>query len=200
MDGIIFNTEDLAHDAFVKLANEFGGIFEEKDHKAILGSTQSFWSQYLMNKWSISMKDEEFAGLFWKRLEDETKNSLTFMPGFLTLIQHLQNRSYKIALVTSSPRHEAESMLQRFDIHHFFDETVTGDEIEHGKPDPSPYQLAMKCLNVSPDESVVIEDSLSGVRSGKAAGCYVIAIPTIHAEGLNYKEADVVLNSLEEIV
>src|SRR3989338_1203207 len=195
MDGVIFNTEDLAHDAFVKLGLEFGGTFEETDHKAILGSTQSYWSHYLMEKWSVSMGEGEFRALFWKLLEEQTKNKIAFMPGFFDCIENIHAKSFKIALVTSSPRFEVESLLKRFNIHHFFDEIVAGDEISRGKPDPSPYLLAMKRLSLSPGDCVVIEDSLSGVRSGKAAVCFVIAVPTSHADGLNYEEADVVLKS-----
>ena len=57
-----------------------------------------------------------------------------------------------------------------------FDVTVCGDEVPARKPDPAPYLQAMAALGVSPEECVVIEDSLVGVTSGLAAGAAVIGV------------------------
>lgn len=200
MDGVLFNTEDLAHDVFEKLAKEFGNEFREDDHKVILGTPQKFWIGYLMEKWNLLMKSEDFALLFWDKLEKEAENRLELMPGALECVHRAKNGLYKIALVTSTPMKVVEPKLKRLGMHDLFDVIVTGDQTMNGKPHPDPYLMAMKRLGVEKNECVVIEDALSGVRSGKAAGCYVIAVPTKHAEGLDYSEADVLISSLHEIV
>lgn len=58
----------------------------------------------------------------------------------------------------------------------------------------------MKQLDVQKSVSVVLEDSLNGIWSGKLVGCYVIAVPTKHAAGLDYSEADIIIHSLEQAV
>lgn len=60
----------------------------------------------------------------------------------------------------------------------FFDETVTYGEAEHNKPEPHPYLLAAERLGVDVTDSVVVEDSGSGIKSGLAAGAKVVAIAT----------------------
>lgn len=199
MDGVIFNTEDLAHNVFAKLSLEYGTKFEEADHKAILGTAQSIWSNYFVEKWQLSISSEEFASLFWLLLRKEADLNLNMMPGFLKFIQELRENSVSTALVTSTPRVNADPLLKKFVLHELFDVIVTGEEIHHGKPSPEPYLLAVQRLNLDSRECAVIEDAISGVKSAKAAGCYVIAIPTVHAFGLDYSEADKVIQNFDEL-
>ena len=60
-----------------------------------------------------------------------------------------------------------------------FDVSVAGDEIARGKPDPMPYLLACERLGVKPDRCVVLEDAANGVASAEAAGCMVVAVPSV---------------------
>jgi sugar-phosphatase len=53
---------------------------------------------------------------------------------------------------------------------------VYGEDVTHGKPDPAPYLLAAKRMQVAPEDCIVFEDTAAGVRSGQAAGMRVIAI------------------------
>lgn len=198
MDGVLFNTEDLSHDVFDKLAKEFGNEFKEEDHKAILGTPQKFWASFFIQKWNVSMNEDDFASIFWERLEKEAEKHLVMMPGAMGCLKKVK-KSFKTALVTSSPMKVVETKLNRFGIMDLFDVIVTGDEVLNGKPHPDPYLIAMKHLGVQKSECVIIEDSVSGVRSGKSAGCYVVAVPTKHATGLDYSEADVLIRSFAEI-
>jgi beta-phosphoglucomutase-like phosphatase (HAD superfamily) len=56
---------------------------------------------------------------------------------------------------------------------------VTGDDVTSHKPDPEPYLLAAKLLAVDPARCVALEDSPNGVASAGAAGCLVIAVPSL---------------------
>ncbi|HTC68773.1 MAG TPA: HAD family hydrolase, partial [Acidothermaceae bacterium] len=60
-----------------------------------------------------------------------------------------------------------------------FDTIVVGDEVSHSKPDPEPYLLGARKLGVDPALCVALEDSPSGAASASAAGCFVIAIPSV---------------------
>jgi beta-phosphoglucomutase-like phosphatase (HAD superfamily) len=79
---------------------------------------------------------------------------------------------------------------------------VAGDDpaVKNGKPAPDIYLEAAKRLNVDPKDCLVFEDALSGVRSGKAAGCYVVAIPdprfSDDEKASFVKEADMVVEHL----
>jgi beta-phosphoglucomutase-like phosphatase (HAD superfamily) len=79
---------------------------------------------------------------------------------------------------------------------------VAGDDpaVTNGKPAPDIYLEAARRINVKPEECLVFEDALSGVRSGKAAGCFVVAIPdprfSDDEKAVFVQEADVVVPDL----
>jgi beta-phosphoglucomutase-like phosphatase (HAD superfamily) len=82
----------------------------------------------------------------------------------------------------------------------FFSAIVTSHDIVHGKPHPEPYLKTAEKLGVAPANALVIEDSVQGVRSGKAAGCRVAAITTsFPRERLLEVEADYVVDSYAEL-
>jgi HAD superfamily hydrolase (TIGR01509 family) len=81
------------------------------------------------------------------------------------------------ALVTSSQREFAEAVVAGagFD----FPVRVTGDDVERTKPAPDPYLLGAKLLDAAPERCVALEDSPNGVASATAAGCRVVAVPSL---------------------
>lgn len=81
-----------------------------------------------------------------------------------------------LAVVTSSKRTEVEPILRREKVLDVLTTVVYGNDVTHYKPHPEPYLLAMQRLGVAAAESVVFEDSKSGIRSGKAAGCRVVQV------------------------
>jgi beta-phosphoglucomutase-like phosphatase (HAD superfamily) len=87
-----------------------------------------------------------------------------------------------------------------YDLWPFFSTIVTGQDIINGKPHPEPYLKTAKRLGVAPAKALVIEDSVNGVRSGKSAGCPVIAITTsFPRERLMELPADYVIDSFTEL-
>mmetsp|Transcript_3398 Transcript_3398/g.8748 ORF Transcript_3398/g.8748 Transcript_3398/m.8748 type:complete len:113 (-) Transcript_3398:118-456(-) len=73
-------------------------------------------------------------------------------------------------------RPNAEMMLNAIDKLEWFDELIIGDECEKAKPDPMPYLIAMDRLGLSPDKTIVIEDSPSGAAAGAASGAFTVGI------------------------
>jgi len=107
----------------------------------------------------------------------------------------------QLAVGTSSVSASARPFLDRHGLTPFFDVIVTGDEIERGKPHPDIYLRAADKLGVAVNECLVVEDALSGIAAGNAAGMRVAAIPDRRfVDARDYeKEADYVLGNLSEI-
>lgn len=93
-------------------------------------------------------------------------------PGVVELIDNLDERGVKRAIVSTTQRHRVEEALQRLEMADRFDLLVCGDEAGHHKPDPAPYLYALALAHVSANHAVVFEDSPTGIASARAAGIY----------------------------
>jgi beta-phosphoglucomutase-like phosphatase (HAD superfamily) len=76
---------------------------------------------------------------------------------------------------------------------------VFGDDIENLKPAPDIYIEAIRRLRSAPERGIALEDSEAGVMSAKSAGLQVIAVPGPHTRDQNFKKADRILSSLEDV-
>ena len=122
-------------------------------------------------------------------------------PSTRAVLEELRQMNLRLAIATSSVGASARPFLDRHRLTAFFEVIVTGEEIERGKPHPDIYLRAAEKLGVTADACLVIEDALSGIAAGKAAGMRVAAIPdTRFVEAREYeKQADYLLGNLSEI-
>lgn len=118
------------------------------------------------------------------------------MPGAVEVVQELRDAGRPMAVASNSFHRLVDLALSGSELSGAFDIIVAADDVEHPKPAPDLFLQACERLGVEPRDAVAIEDSPTGVASAKAAGMYVIGIPSI--EGLDLGEADVVAGSLDE--
>jgi sugar-phosphatase len=108
-------------------------------------------------------------------LEIEDVEGIAALPGAAELLRTIPPNKY--AIVTSATRALAEVRLRAAGLP-VPANLVTARDVQRGKPSPDPYLMGARILGVPPVECVVIEDSPSGVRAGKAAGARVVALRT----------------------
>ena len=120
------------------------------------------------------------------------------LPGAAQLLSELPPDRF--AVVTSAVRELAEVRLRAAGILHLVRHMITASDIQRGKPDPEPYLKGAAALGLPPGDCIVVEDAPSGVRSGKAAGCRVLAIrTTTHDPELLAGGADWIVNDCASI-
>ena len=123
------------------------------------------------------------------------------MPGAARLLRWLAAKRVPLALATSTPRDVLQ--LKRAGLGDLFllfgDCIVTGDDVQAGKPAPDAYLAAASRLGVPPHECLAIEDALTGVASARAAGCAVLAVPSLPERGLYRGARTTVLQSLLDV-
>ncbi len=128
-------------------------------------------------------------------MEVEDVADLRVLPGVKRLLGELPVERW--AIVTSATRRLLLARLTAAGLP-VPERIVSGEMVERGKPDPEPYRRGAELLGFLPGECVVVEDAPSGVGSGKAAGCRVMAVlGTEPAEEL--RGADWVVASLEGV-
>ncbi len=122
------------------------------------------------------------------------------LPGAIDFLDLLISKEIPIALVTSSNDMKMAHLWN--DMPGFkekFNVIITGDEVKCSKPDPEGYLAAADALGVKPERCAVFEDSLQGVKAGKAAGAFVIGIAgTLKASDIA-PFSDIVVNSVADI-
>lgn len=123
-------------------------------------------------------------------------NKFRFYTGAVKIIKEIKKKKL-IALVSGSPREKLEKTVPREFLDNF-NTIVSGDDTVNGKPHPEPYLIAMKKLNLNPEECIVVENAPLGIKSAKSAGVYCIAITTtLDKEYL--READRIIKNHEEL-
>ena len=133
-----------------------------------------------------------------ERMEDfdaEDTAGLTVYPGVRELLAALPPTPWSI--VTSASERIMRHRLGVLDLP-VPPKIVTSESVNLGKPNPEPYQLGASQLGLTPADCLVIEDSPSGIRAAKSAGCIVVAVESSHASE-ELKEADWIVSSLEEL-
>ncbi len=114
------------------------------------------------------------------------------MPGARELVE-LTAAAVPVAVASNSPRALLEAALARGGLAEMFPVKLAADEVTAPKPDPEMHSTACALLNVEPSDALAFEDSMTGLRSARAAGVPVIGVPTLKHQDF---PADVVIGSL----
>ncbi|MDE6409816.1 MAG: HAD family phosphatase [Muribaculaceae bacterium] len=132
--------------------------------------------------------------------ELEGKMKYEWLPGARELLLWLKEHNIPSVLVTSSNevkmRHLREEQPE---LESFFTAIVTGDKVTKSKPDPEGYRLGAKLIERDPLNCVVFEDSLQGVKAGRAAGAFVVGVEGTLPSSSIQPFSDAVIKSLSEI-
>jgi sugar-phosphatase len=201
MDGVLVDSEPLWRLAERQTFAEVGLELTDADCESTMGMrTDEVVDQwYRQAPWSGRSPDEVVTRLEG-RMRELIAERASAMAGVEQTIALVRTNGLLLGLATSSAPPLIEAVLTKLGLADAFAVTHSAIEEEQGKPHPAVYLTTAKRLGVDPAECVAIEDSQAGVRSAKAAGMRVIAVPPPHLfDDPGYDEADVKLGSLEEL-
>jgi HAD superfamily hydrolase (TIGR01509 family) len=122
------------------------------------------------------------------------------MPGVIGLLEKLAARDIRRAVVSSSSHHWVDGWLEKLQLATYFQTTVCRGDAPRIKPAPDLYLEAARRLEIAPQDCLVIEDSLNGIKSARAAGMHAWAIPNRVTECLDFSAADRVFQSLADCI
>ena len=201
MDGVLVDSEPLWRLAERQIFAEVGLELTDADCESTMGmrSDEVIEHWFRLSPWQGATCAEVEARLEGRMRELLTENAAA-MPGVVESIEMVRVEGLALGLATSSAPPLIEAVLTKLGLGDAFDIAHSAIDEELGKPHPAVFMTTARLLGVEPSECVAIEDSVAGVRSGKAAGMRVIAVPPPHLfEKAGYDEADIKLHSLEEL-
>lgn len=202
LDDTMVNSDPLHARAWEELLKEYGykfGDLPEHMRSSFIGMRVID----IVKEIAAYLKlDASTDKLYQKRVEAFlllVEKELELMPGLLESLDLLRRHNYKLAIASSGAKKYIELVLNKFHIKDYFAVVITGDDVTIGKPNPETYLVASKKLGLLPSECLVLEDATKGIQSAKAAGCLCIAIKNPNVPPQNYPDADLVMDSLQDI-
>ena len=178
MDGLLVDTEPLWLETETAVMARLGAPWTPQDQQALLGGSMQRTVSYLLGKATRPVPPETVARWMLDGMLDRAADGrVVVRPGARELVAEVAAAGLPYALVTSSQRRFADAVLAATGM--TFPVIVCGEDVTATKPDPEPYLLAAKLLDADPARCVVLEDSPDGVASAAAAGCRVLAIPSL---------------------
>ncbi|GAX15965.1 hypothetical protein FisN_22Hh185 [Fistulifera solaris] len=224
LDGTLLDTEALSDKAMLavfrdQLPEDLWQSYASEGYrlpwelkKQLLGLRGSEWApiviSYARDVWKIADHNLPTVTELWQGWEEKLNEyceEVEKCTGASELVERFAAAGIPMAIATSS---RAASVAKKRTRHGpLFDRIqviVPGDHplVQEGKPAPDIYLEAARQMGVDPTECLVVEDALSGVKSGKAAGCRVIAIPdprfTTEEKQSFVQEADYVIDDLSQ--
>jgi HAD superfamily hydrolase (TIGR01509 family) len=178
MDGTLVDTEGFWWDVEVEVFAALGHRLDDSWRHVVVGGPMSRSAGFLIEATGAAVTLAELTVLLNEGFEDRITRALPLMPGAARLLAELVEHEVPTALVSASHRRIIDRVLAFLGPHHFT-LTVAGDEVARTKPHPDPYLVATAGLGVDPARCAVIEDTATGVASAEAAGCHVVAVPSV---------------------
>jgi HAD superfamily hydrolase (TIGR01509 family) len=200
MDGVIVDSEQVWDDVREVYVRETGGTYTASATRDMMGMSSVEWSRYMAERLGVPGTPEEINAAIVQRMLARYGEAPPLIPGAVEAVRRCAER-WPLAVASSSNPELIEVVLGAAGLHDAIPVVVSSQEVPRGKPAPDVYLEAARRLDVSPGDCAAVEDSHNGIRSAKAAGMRVIAIPNPHfppdEEALGH--ADVVLGSIAQL-
>ncbi|WP_406166887.1 HAD family hydrolase [Streptomyces sp. NBC_00996] len=196
MDGTLVDTEGFWWDVEVEVFRSLGHVLDESWRHVVVGGPMTRSAGFLIEATGADIPLAELTVLLNDGFEDRIGRSLPLMPGAARLLAELAAHEIPTALVSASHRRIIDRILSSIGPQ-YFALTVAGDEVERTKPFPDPYLLAASGLGALPARCAVVEDTATGVAAAEAAGCQVVAVPSVAPIAPAARRT--VVTSLEEV-
>ena len=200
LDGVLVDTERLWTDAKHALVVEAGGRWRVDAEAAMFGMSGPEWAAYIRDDLAVALPAEEIRGRVVAGVLQRLRERVPEIPGARQAVIAVAER-WPVGLASSADRPVIDAILSTLDLADVFRASLASDEAGRGKPAPDVYLAVAERLGVRPEATVAIEDSPNGMRSARAAGMGLIAIPHPVTDGraVALELADVVLDSISEL-
>jgi HAD superfamily hydrolase (TIGR01509 family) len=209
-DGVIIDTERDGHRVSFNMTFKEFGFTDEWDvdyyHELlqIAGGKERMKHHWKTKGFSRPLTEEEIDGLVKEMHKRKTAlfvelietGKLPLRPGIHRFMKELMEGGIQIGVCTTSNERAARAITEKILSDIKFDIVLAGDVVEHKKPDPEIYNLALSKLGLAPEECFVVEDSKNGVKASKAAGIKTIVTTNVYTENEDVHAGDVIVSCL----
>lgn len=198
MDGVLIDAKDWHYESLNKALNLFGHEISRYEHirtfdglptkeKLNMLSETSFlpvelhsFINELKQKFTIEMVNEKCKPLFQHEYA----------------ISRLKREGYLCAVCSNSIKNTIVQMMTKADLLQYMDAILSNEDVEKSKPNPEIYLKAMEKLNLKPEECLIVEDNINGIKAALASGGHLLQVDDVY--GVTYENIHNKIAMIEE--
>ena len=202
MDGLMIDSERVTYNEYVKKLAQLGHHdFTEELYRNCLGKNKPGICQVFIDHYGQDFPMTEVWDDVHVWIDESLRQYVPKKKGLVELLEYLKANNYKTIVATSSGRARVDEILKNADLTKYFDDTICGDEVTHGKPHPEIFLTACQKLNVKPEEALVLEDSEAGILAAYDGHIDVICVPDMkYPEPQFVEKVTKIVDSLDEVI
>lgn len=202
MDGLMIDSERVTYNEYVKKLHLLGyDDFTETIYRHCLGKNKAGICQVFIDYYGNDFPMEEVWDDVHDWIDESLRNYVPKKKGLDTLLKYLKENHYKTIVATSSGRARVNEILKNAQIAEYFDDSICGDEVSKGKPNPEIFLTACQKLGVKPEEALVLEDSEAGIRAAYDGNIDVICIPDMKYPEPQFEcQVTQIIDSLDDVI
>ncbi len=199
MDGVLVDSEAFMCKAAIKMFGELGLKVVPADFQPFVGMGENKYLGGVAEHYGVKIDIAKAKSRAYEIFGIIVKGNLAPLPGAHEFISECRKKGLKLALATSADPVKMNVNLKEIGLSaKVFDSIITGQDVVNKKPFPDIYIKAAKSIGLEPQECLVVEDAVSGIKAGKSAGCRCLAV-TNSFEASELHEADWVCESLVKV-
>ena len=202
MDGVLVNTEPLHYQLWKQVFAERGLDIAFEHYKGCIGANGKRLMELVLEHYGVDYRHDEtmFSRYYQLKEEHLRYGEIPRIEGVNDTLAHLQARSYRMAVASSSTQDYIELCTDRAGIGHFFDVRFSAQWVKNTKPAPDVFLAAAEKMNAAPEDCVVVEDSTNGTLAAKAAGMRCIGFANPDSAGQCLDAADVRIDAFCQLL
>ena len=198
-DGLMIETETCDYQAWLEIYHEYGLDYPIHEWQELIGAYEDV--PVPLDRLDRLRGPIDREVIDSRRRERSTELALQqdLLPGVMDYLEEARQLGLKMAIASSSPRVWLDHFLEPRNLSVYMQAIITGDTVSQVKPSPELFNSALQKLGVKPEEAVVFEDSFKGLKAAKAADIRCVIIPSKLTRGMDFKDADLMLDSLDAL-
>ncbi|MDD8049588.1 MAG: HAD family phosphatase [Thomasclavelia sp.] len=201
MDGLMIDSERGTFNEIVKFLKGTEYQMDEDTYKKLLGKNTVTSAKLLRELYDDNFPIEKMHKETLTNLDKGfMENGVPIKEGLIELLEYLKENDIQLIVASSSAKERVSKILAKADVLKYFNNTICGNEVTHGKPDPEIFLKACDHLNLSTDEVIVLEDSEAGLLAASNAGIKSICVVDMKYPDPQYAKLPIkIFNSLLEV-
>jgi HAD superfamily hydrolase (TIGR01509 family) len=192
-DGLLLDTEVLWTRAEIVLFERRGATFTLDHKRDLIGSSGPVAEAKVERMLELPGQGAALMAELHELVMEEALRGVEPMPGALELLDRIEA---PVGVASNSKRPFVERTLRAAGLFERFGCVLSADDVAHPKPAPDLYVELARGLGADPADCVALEDSATGAAAARAAGAFVIGVPSL--DGVVLDDADLVVPSLAD--